>query len=87
MPISALQGCSLQLPLHSTVPTKGEGSEVEHLSQLVVNRVHSIVPVDPDQELGCFHSQAMIGLHLWESNSGSVPVWLFSPLRWLPIVF
>ena len=64
-------------------PQRGGGSEEEHLPQLFVNSVHSIVPVDPDQEPGCLSSQAMVGLHRGGgggSPSGSVPVRLYSPL-------
>ena len=61
-------------------PQRGGGSEEEHLPQLLVNSVHSIVPVYPDQEPGCLSSQAMFGLRSGDSPSGAVPVWLFSPL-------
>ena len=37
-------------PSPSAALTKGEGSEEEHFSQLLVNSVHGIVPVDPEQE-------------------------------------
>lgn len=54
-------------PLPLCSPTKGEGVfEEEHVPQLVVKSVHIIVPVDPDQEPGCLHSQAMVrGLSQW----------------------
>ena len=62
LPISALQGCSLPLPLR---PQRGwGGSEEEHLPQLVVKSVYSIVPVVPDQEPGCLHLPATVGLRL-----------------------
>ena len=65
---------------------KGGGSEEEHLRQLLVNSVHSIVPVDPDQEPGCLSSQAMVGLRSGGSPSGSVPVRLYSPLAPVSLV-
>lgn len=48
----------------------GGGSAEEHLPQLLVNSVHSIVLVDPDQEPGCLQSQAIVGL-----RSRGLPQW------------
>ena len=45
-------------------PLRGEGFEEEHLPQLVVKSVYSIVPVVPDQEPGCLHLPATVGLRL-----------------------
>ena len=67
-------------------PQRGAGSEEEHLPQLLVNSVHSIVPVDPDQEPGCVSSQAMLGLHSEGSPSGFVPVRLYSLLAPVSLV-
>lgn len=50
-------------PLPLCSPTKRDWVfEEEHVPQVVVKSVHIIVPVDPDQEPGCLHSQAMVVL-------------------------
>lgn len=53
----------------------------EHLPQLLVNSVHSIVPVDPDQEPGCLSSQVMLGLRSEGPASGPVRHNIFSKLQ------
>ena len=75
-------------PPPSPQPPQREGgdSEEEHIPQLLVNSVHGIVPVDPDQEPGCLSSQTMVDLHWGSSPSGSVPVGLFSLLATVYLV-
>ena len=79
-PFHPFRGARSRFPSPSAAPKRGGGSEEEHLPQLLVNSVHSIVPVDPEQEPGCFSSQAMVSLHPGGSPSGFVPVRLYSPL-------
>lgn len=59
----------------------GGGFGEEHLPQLLVNSVHSIVSVDPDQKPGCLSSQAMLGLRSESPASGPVGHSIFCKLQ------
>ena len=74
-----VMGTTAGLPAHFS-PTGMLGPvppPLHCLPELSVNSVHSIVPVEPDQEPGCLCSQVTVGLRLGGSPSGSVPVRLF----------